>query len=529
MATLPRSDGPQAPGWGAVAAVVALAALMRGWFYPGFFGSDEVTYIESAYRLLDGQWDVPQYVGANRYGVNLPVAFFSALLGRHEFSAALYSLLCSLAEVALVTRLGARLVGVRGALLAGLLLATLPVHVHYAGRLMADAPFALFATASFLLLAESEARQSARLWFAAGCAAGATFWIKPAAVVYIGVLAAYPLLARRIDLRWGWVVAGFAVVVLANNLFFLALTGRFWFMLETMGARRSSGYLAAELGSGALHNQPGFYLEYLFGKAYHTWLLGPLAVGGALWAWHQRTRWPGDRRQGLAFVAFWGGGLLLLLSLLVVSVRPLTLIPKQINYMLMFVAPLCLLAGWWLSTLRTARCAAVLVLWLVPAALLAGLLQASTLVFTANSKATVTYMRAHPDGLAHLGSNAYRAAQFEQLVRPGPTRLRFKTIAEALAPAEGPEAQAERYAVVDLQTILWGADEPFRQIEQTPACWQRVQVLEPVVRGAGPALARGLEALLTAVAMPDAVVQRAHALTTPLQAHVYKVPTRPCP
>ena len=50
---------------------------------------------------------------------------------------------------------------------------------------------------------------------------------------------------------------------------------------------------------------------------------------------------------------------LLLLSLLVVSVRPLTLIPKQINYMLMFVAPLCLLAGWWLSTLHAPRRAAV--------------------------------------------------------------------------------------------------------------------------------------------------------------------------
>ncbi len=529
MAPLPQSDGPGAPGWGAVAAVVALAALMRALFYPGFFGSDEVTYIESAYRLLDGNWSVPQYVGANRYGVNLPVALFSGLLGRHEFSAALYSLLCSLAEVALVTRLGARLVGVKGAVVAGLLLATLPVHVHYAGRLMADAPFALFATASFLLLAEAEARRSARLWFAAGCAAGFTFWIKPAAVVYIGVLAAYPLLARRIEWRWGWVVAGFAAVVLANNLFFMALTGRFWFMLETMGARRSSGYLAAELGTGALHDHAAFYLEYLFGKAYHTWLLGPLALAAVLWAWHRHDQWPADRRQGLAFVAFWGGGLLLLLSLLVVSVRPLTLIPKQINYMLMFVAPLCLLAGWLLSTLRAPARAAVLVLWLVPATLLAGLLQASTLVFTANSKATVAYMRAHPGQVAHLGSNAYRAAQFEQVVRPGPDRLRFKTISEALVPAEAPGDQVERYAVVDLQTILWGADEPFRRIEQTPACWQRVRTLEPVVRGAGPALARGLADLMSAASLPGGLVQRTAALAVPLKAYVYRVPAQGCP
>ena len=52
------------PAWRVVAAVVALAAIVRLFFYAGFFGSDEVTYVASAYRLLEGDWTVrAEYIG----------------------------------------------------------------------------------------------------------------------------------------------------------------------------------------------------------------------------------------------------------------------------------------------------------------------------------------------------------------------------------------------------------------------------------------------------------------------------------
>jgi len=74
------------------------------WRQTGVFGSDGVTYIATAFHLLDGDWTVSSYVGANRLGVNLPVAAFAQVFGRTVWDAALYSLLTSLGEVALAAR-----------------------------------------------------------------------------------------------------------------------------------------------------------------------------------------------------------------------------------------------------------------------------------------------------------------------------------------------------------------------------------------------------------------------------------------
>ena len=516
-----------APRWPLFAAVIVLATLLRGFFYSGFFGSDEVTYVGSAYRLLGGDWVVREYVGANRYGVNLPIAAFGAVFGRNEFSAAAYSLLCSLVEVAIVVGLGARLVGQRGAMLAGVLLASLPVHVHIAGRLMADAPFALAATASFLFFAEGEARRSRWWWFLAGCAAGWTFWIKPAAVFYIGILLVYPLLFRRFTWQWICVVFGFALVVLANNLYFFGLTDRFWFIFEVSSDRRASGYMHSDLASGQMHNHAAYYLEHLFGKVYHTWLLGPLFLIGCLLAWRRRATMNNDERWGVGYVAFWGLGLLIVLSLLVVKFHPLTLIPKQTNYMLIFVAPLCLLAGWLLAQLRGWPLAGALALWLAPAMLLGAMLQATTTVFTSNSKGAIAFARANPGAVVYVSSNAFRAGRFEHLVRSNKSAgLAFESMSNALTASNS--GTARRLAIVDTETMAWGSSEPFSRLQDVPACWKRLQTLEPKIEGFGPWAMVRLSGLLEAVSLPVSLVQRVRALAAPRPAFVYEVPTLPC-
>lgn len=156
----------------ALAGLLTIALAIRLAFYTGFFGSDEVTYVANAYRLLDGDWQVSSYVGSNRYGMNLPLAAMAFLFGRHEMIANAYPLLCSLGEVALVFHFGRQLLGLRAAVLAALLLALLPLHAHYAGRPMADAPLALMITASFLFFWHGERNGDGRSFVIAGLAAG---------------------------------------------------------------------------------------------------------------------------------------------------------------------------------------------------------------------------------------------------------------------------------------------------------------------------------------------------------------------
>ena len=516
----------------ALAALLLFAVCVRGLFYSGYFGSDEVTYTESAYRLLVGDWSVSSYVGANRYGVNLPVAAFGWVFGTNEFSAALYSLLCSLAEVALVAHFGARMLGVRAGLLAGLVLASLPIHVHFAGRLMADAPLCLAITASFLFFWDGETRKRRLSFVIAGLAAGWAFWVKPHTIFYLCVFLSYPLVFRRFNRRWGWFVLGLAVALLANGLFFWALTGKFLFAIQNMAERHGSGYLQADLGDAGTRIDVHYYLIYLFGKVYHTWLLGYLAaVGVARWLRQPRSG-PAAPAAAVPFVVWWALGLLLVLSALVVSFSPLMFIPKQTNYMLIFVAPLALLAGYGLAGAMGWRLGVLVALWLVPAMMLSAFQQASVTVFTANSKAAVRFARAHPAAVVYASTNAYRAASFERLVRPAGAPFHLRFVGDWNKPNTEPGAPrpAERYAILDSESLGWAKSEPYRRIEDRPACWVPQGVLVPEPEGAGVAMVRGLGRLAAALPVPGqaVLVQRLMKIGMPAPAYVFRIPDTGC-
>ena len=519
-----------------MAAVLAFAAAVRTLFFTGFFGSDEVTYTDAAYRMLSGDWRADAYVGANRYGVNLPVAAFGALFGQNLVSAGLFAMLCSLAEIALVMVFSRRWFGIKVAALAGLVLACLPMHVHLAGRLMADAPLALTMTAAFLFFWDGEQRRHAGSFAIAGLAAGASFWMKPAAMFYIGVFLLYPVLFRRWNWQWLWMALGFALMVLANNLLFLALTGDAWFLFKAMQARSASGYLEAGAVAGEIHDAPQYYLELLFARLHHTGLTAYLAAAG-LWAAWFASRAAAEpaaasRRTSERFIAWWLAGLILLLSLLVISWRPLLFVPKQTNYMLMFAAPLCLLAALALARLKGTALAVVLVAVLSISLLLAGMHQGLVRVFTANSKAAVAFVAAHADATVYGPTNTVRAAEFHNLVETHEAPLRIHPLRELFDPSLAAEAPTEmpRYAVVDMETLGWGSNEPIRQLSQAPACWVREERLMPRVSGAGWRLLRGMSALAGQLqpVIGAGLASRVERLSMPAEAWVFRLPDAGC-
>jgi 4-amino-4-deoxy-L-arabinose transferase-like glycosyltransferase len=518
-------------GW-VMAGVLAFAVLARWLGYTGFFGSDEVTYTDQAFKLLDGDWSVDKYVGSNRYGVNFPVALSALLLGRNELGAAAYSLLSSVAEVALLTWLAYRMFGARAALFAGLLLASLPTHVHFAGRLMADSPLSLTLTAAFMLFWEGEVRRSSLARFAAGCCLGLSFWIKPPLTVFAAlVFMAYPLLARRLDWRWIWFAAGAATTVVLNCLAMWWMTGNFWYIFDAIRERQSSGYLQSGVSAGEIATGTGFYLEYLFGRIYHTGVLGYLMVLGLVLAWRSRQRLSSQERFGLSYTLLWAAGTLVVLTFYPASFNPLVFVPKQTNYMLVFVAPLCLLAGWALAGLSRRWADWILLAGVVVGLGFALLLQASVAVFTANSEATLRYVRSQPTATFYLMSNALRAASFQRLTQGADYGTRLHAIADLFPPtatagAGSGASNLSRFAVVDEQTFAWDDSRPFGKPSAVPSCWVEVATLQGQPRGVGVLLMRGLASLpgLEATVIGSMLQRRA----TPLPARVYRVTDAGC-
>lgn len=172
----------------AMIGILLFAVIIRLSFFTGFFGSDEITYTGQAFSIANGDWTIPKYIGALRYGVNLPVAFLIKTLGISEFSANLWSFACSVGEVILVYLFGYMTWGMTAAIMSSLIIASLPLHVHFAGRLMADAPLAFFITLSFILFFLAEKYKSKKFYFASGLSCGFVFWIKELVIIYIVVL-----------------------------------------------------------------------------------------------------------------------------------------------------------------------------------------------------------------------------------------------------------------------------------------------------------------------------------------------------
>jgi 4-amino-4-deoxy-L-arabinose transferase-like glycosyltransferase len=508
--------------WTMLGVLLLVAVTLRAAFFTGFFGSDELIYSEAAYRIVTGEWPVSNYIGALRYGVNLPVAMFMKLFGMNELAANLWSFVASVGEVGLVFFIGRMLWGVRAGFLAGLTLALLPLHVHFAGRLMADSPLAFFMTLSCALFLLGEATERPGWFFAAGIAAGATFWVKESPIVYLFIFALYALVCRRWNTYWLWMAGGAFAMLALNLLLMLWVTGNAWhvFKVNRAGVERF-------VEGGVKENSPWFYLRYLLLDVRHTWLLGFFAIAGVVVLVRERIR-TGALAAGNAFVLIWAAGLIAVFSLLPLSLDPIKLIYKQTNYMLMFVAPLALLSSVALSRLQGGALVLAVASLVVGSVTLAGLEQQAIQVFTANSKAAVRFAETVPEATIYATDNNVNAEDYSNLMRGrGPGPVQFKELAELRDPGRSARAASKpEFVVVDLETIAWGNQgNPIKRIEDVPACWERRSQLRPIGLGWGRFVVKVLLGLaeVSPAALRDRALDKLATLAQPQPAYIYRI------
>lgn len=505
-----------------VLALLTLAVAIRLFFYTGFFGSDEVTYMASALKIAGGDLTPSTYIGAIRYGHQYPIAAFAALFGSSEFTLNLWPFLCSIAEIGLVASLGSRMVGPRAALIAGLILAVLPLHVHYAGRIMADAPLALCITASFLLFWHGQQTDSAPMFVLGGLAAGLSFWVKEVTAIYLFVFLAYPLLFRCWNWKWIWMLAGFTLMVGANMLLFFLLTNDPLYVINIIRST-TADYVssAGRFAKETTDSPPTYYLEYLFLKIYHTWLLGLLAVAGLVRLWLVRSETTG---HGLRFVALWGLGMLTLFSLLPVSLHPIKLISKQVNYMLMFAAPLALLAAIFIARLRGVALILMLALLVLPSLALDALERNTVAVFTANSKGAVELARnIQTNGSVYGSVRAEMAADFANMVNSKAAPVQIFSLADLLDGRISPQEGKGIVAIVDPPSVA--LPHPLLAVG-VPPCWQPLGALQPVVetRWGDMFMSLANAASLLPASVESKVSGKLTELLSPATAQLYRIP-----
>jgi len=200
--------------------IVIIALSVRLIFFVGFIGSDDVVYAHIVHSIMAGTYGGG--IISYRVGLIYPVRFFFSLFGINDYSLALFPLLSSLASIVVVFYLGKLLFTERMGLVAALLLAFFPLDIIYATKLYSDIPVALWTGLSvlFFLMGERGPKEPRSIvyFLSSGLCMGLGYITKLSGVLLILFFLTYVIYKRRIKVSHVYLILGFLVVFISENL-----------------------------------------------------------------------------------------------------------------------------------------------------------------------------------------------------------------------------------------------------------------------------------------------------------------------
>ncbi|MBS0348904.1 MAG: glycosyltransferase family 39 protein [Proteobacteria bacterium] len=406
---MPTQTTPAPRGWPYLASILALALALRLAMFIGFTGSDDITYSLRGLMASLGQWPETSYIGALRLGMTLPVAGLITLFGASAGTVSLWGLLSSLGEIALVFLFMARSFGLRAGVFAALMLSVMPLHINLATSLWADPPYALMLTTSILALWHALRGGGTAALVISGLACGFAGWIKPEPTAVFGLvlcgLALFHLPRYRQLL---WLLLGVVLATIPNLLVFQWAYGDALYYLNA--GRRNIETNFVQNASPWGDHSAGYYLRLMFRDGRAFWLVPLLAIPGLAVALRERA----NPRAG-RFLALWAVALIGAFSLFIYSVSPLRLIPKQVNYALMFAAPIAALAGLGLARLSLRLAIPVFLVVAAGGITLAGIEAHTRLLHGEANGNVLGFARTHPDALVLGGTQAANLNEWDRL------------------------------------------------------------------------------------------------------------------
>jgi 4-amino-4-deoxy-L-arabinose transferase-like glycosyltransferase len=323
--------------------VLALVLNLAGNGRTGLWDRDEPRYAVCVREMRErGDWIFPTFNGEPRY--HKPILIYwlmragTALGGDNPFGARLVSALAGAATVLGAWGIGRRMLGVGGARLAGLILATAPIVVAESKLATTDATLAFFVLGCQFCLWELARRPSR--WLAA------LFWICLSLATLTKGPIGPALIAASALLSWFWAgpTACWKRLHWKPGLVGFFLLTVPWYVAISIASRGE--FLRFAVGKEIVHRAlsdmeahggfPGYY-PIVSTLAFYPWsALVPAALAGA---WLRRKS-----DSALGFLMGWAIGPLLLLECLGT---------KLIHYYLPAFPALAILLAWLIRTTAT--------------------------------------------------------------------------------------------------------------------------------------------------------------------------------
>ena len=499
--------------------ILAVALFIRLISFNGAFGSDDLVYFERASQISRGEWTSSNYNGALRYGFNLPAAGFIFLFGPSLFVANIWPLTCSMIEIGAVYLFTLSTIGNRAAYYAAVMLACTPLHMAVATRIHADPVVSMFVTLSFVLLYFGMTQRKPLLLFTCGLAVGGIFWTKElAAVTWFSFIPVIWIFHQR-GLSIALVAWGTATMMLTHGALMWVIAGDPMHLVRVVLSAMKHNFIDAKMGEDSAN----YYLKYLFFDLRHMGLLALMAIGSAVYS--TRIKKTSDQLFfGYVYTVYWLLGLIVVLSIFPVSLSPLRLPMKQSNYITLFLAPVAVLSGFFLSMLPRRTGQLTLIAGALVGIMLGFLQQADYRAFTANSKALAGFAASHPRDLI-IGStnNSSLGNLWTELNYPAKATaglISFRDLKEHEVISYKKVFSAERvYTVIDPQTLFWFSGP--HPVTQSLPCWSSPFPLIPIELGLGNKLAQVALSLMEGIPMAASILA---PLAYPKPSTIYLVP-----
>ncbi len=267
-----------------IGAVVAIGLILRLMFFVGFAGGDpqdDGIYLNTAKTILQhgaynhniqkdriekNQTVNPFYIFPSRVLFTNATALSMRILGVSDFAVGFFPLLCSLLSIVVVYKICGLLFDRRTGVLAGALLALMPLDILYATRITPDVPVGFFIMLSIYFFLKGRRRGSGLWLYAAGLAVGLGYLVKSTTLVALVCMAVWVLAdalrQRKIPWRCAWILPGFLTVYVCEGMYYAVTTDYFFLRTVLISKVYKIKYAEEWKGFAVLHDWGWLLFKY---------------------------------------------------------------------------------------------------------------------------------------------------------------------------------------------------------------------------------------------------------------------------
>jgi len=253
--------------------IIIFGILLRVIFFSGYQVGDDKHYLLQAYKFSTGNFAPGENLWSLRIGLVGPTALFFFLFGINEFSAVLFSLLCSIGSIILIYYFGKLLFDKNTGVMSAFLLSFFPLDVIFATHLYPDIPLEFFLSLGVFFFLKGEKTDKKIYYLLSGIFIGIAYLQRITALLIVFFFIFYILYKKRFKINHLIVAMVVLVIFIFESCIYYFQTGNFFYQYLTIISHginigypltRGTNWIIEPLFILTTEQELGFFYYFIF-------------------------------------------------------------------------------------------------------------------------------------------------------------------------------------------------------------------------------------------------------------------------